>query len=218
VPGRTNPSSYGGSSSGPFKIDDPFVRTDRLLAQVTGHAPSPKLTSKLRRFFFEQRSRALAHLPSWLASMKSASSDQPIAPLVDVTKETLEFATQLHPAIVAEFADALGQVQPGGRVASSVSAESLAREYIKSRRAQLGQVNPSTLATLDQTLRDGLAQNEGLEELAKRVKAVFNAAAVRAEQISQTESAAIFQAASQAGVDPQRKSPAGSAGVSPASR
>jgi hypothetical protein len=189
MPEPTKPGGRSDSCSVLFKIDNPFERIENLLVQLCKPAPSRQLASKLRRFFFEQRGRALAQLPSWLGAVKAAPSDQSIAPLLDLTKETLAFATQFHPAIVAEFADALRQLQP------QAGAESLASEYIKSRRTHLGQLNSSTLAALNQTLHDGLAQKEGLEELARRVKAVFNATAARAEQIAQTESAAITEAA-----------------------
>jgi len=203
------------SSCSRSSSDEPFARAHDLLANLRILSPSPQLTSKLRRFFFEQRGRALANLPPWLANIESARATPGSAPVLDMAAETANLSAQLHPVLATEFASALAAAQEQLGPTTFVATESLCRKYVEARRSEFGQVNQTTLAALTQSLHEGLASNETHDELTARIKSIFNAAMHRAEQIADAETLAMFQAARSALIH-LTPSPAGSAGVTTA--
>jgi len=139
--------------------DDPITRAAELFSGLKPFRSSnPQITSKLRRFLFDQRRRALARLasPVW----------NPAAPLIDISEETAQIEAQLRHVFEAELASGHPEL----------SAEAAA-ERLNAWRAWLERINGRTLQRLQETIGQGLGAKETREALSQRVKAVFNEAA-----------------------------------------
>ncbi|MGH7971594.1 MAG: hypothetical protein ACREIC_22985, partial [Limisphaerales bacterium] len=142
----------------PSPSNNPIMRAAELLSGIKPLPPSdPQLLSKLRRFLFDQRRRALARLGAgdWNAEV----------PLLDISEETTQLEAQLRPFIEAELASGFPEL----------SAEAVAAQ-LNGWRLSLERINRLTLEQLQGTIAQGLGAQEAKEELAQRLKAVFNAA------------------------------------------
>lgn len=138
--------------------NNPVARAAELLSGLEPIPPVDSfLVSKLRRFLFEQRRRALARLASddWKAEV----------PLLDLCEETTQLEAQLRPWIETE----LMKRQP------ELSAEA-ASTMLNEWRTSLEQIIRTNLEPLQETLAQGLRAGETKEALADRAKAVFNEA------------------------------------------
>ncbi len=157
---------------------DPFSRAQRLLADAAAYQLStidPQLTSKLRRFLFEQRGRVLEKLGQYCGCGAGTTDNKPVAEAAPLTvEEAIERVFDLQKENeelskrVPDFCSA-GQES----TASTADPSPSSAAEIPSRRITAG-FNERIRAALLESLRAGLSAGEGLPELSTRVKAFYN--------------------------------------------
>ena len=128
---------------------DPLKCASHLLSSLNCYQPSAihqQLLGKVRRFVFEQRGRALA-------ALKQVDCAKPLPTLLDPKRE----ADQLFIALKSP-------VTTNGNTAS----------LPENIDTVLDSLNAEALASLGQTLAHGQASNESVEQLAARVRALYN--------------------------------------------
>jgi HK97 family phage portal protein len=142
--------------------EGPLERAATWLSELSTLNQQPSTTSqlrsRLRRFFFEQRGRALARL--------AAATNLP-APAPGGQEAVVELPEPLE--LPAENARLAALIQSA---ATGVS------------EAVLAEVNEATQAELWQALQEGRSRGETAEQLAARVRSVFNDAARRVDEIA----------------------------------
>lgn len=128
---------------------DPYIRES-----------AKRKSGKLSRFFFEQRSRALAALETRL------SSENPISePLLNVENETAMLLPRMMPLLADDFTHAKGE-----------------RDWEPHARALLTEMVGTKLQTLDLCLQN--AANEKEQNLPAKVKRLYQDFAADVEQIA----------------------------------
>lgn len=147
--------------------------------QPSSAALEGKLTGKLRRLFFEQRGRVLEKLAA-ISNSTGVVDSGPTAWL-DLNAEDVRLVELLRPA----FAEALDSQ------AADEAAKACSAEYLSTRATYWAGINERTRHLLDETLGEGMANEEQPEQFAARVREIFNeAAARRAPELAQAEAAA----------------------------
>jgi hypothetical protein len=157
--------------SGEAEPSDPLARAQELFGRLRS-VPAPAfqaaLSSKLRRFFFEQRQRVLGRLAA-----AGQGGGGPAAPLVDLADENARLSAVLGAQLQAVAAS---QPEPPDETAF--------RQYLASRQSGWQRVNESTV--------DALAAVTDPEALAVHARAHFNDLASRcAGEIAQAELVAL---------------------------
>jgi HK97 family phage portal protein len=172
-------------------------------------------TGKLRRYFWEQRTRVLAALENSTLG-KSASSPlsasaplrepsdpssaathhspltthrSSIADIFNEPDETRRLLAALKPALLADLEYAAGQLwQELGVPAEFSLPPEKAITFLQSRSNMISGINQTTFRKIQDELSAGLSAGETQQELQNRLKAVFNHASdFRAETIANTE-------------------------------
>ncbi len=155
---------------------DTVERARELLEAIS---PLPDLCSlvesKLRRFFFEQRQRAL----KVLNQLGQTSPTSPACPVLDVPAETARLAALLQPVVDQELA-------------RRGVAEPQAAEYLAGHGAVLEKLVQQVATMLEQALTEGLQEGEAPASLAARIKTLYNHGAVhRALEFARVQTATL---------------------------
>ena len=117
------------------------------------------LAGKLRRFFFEQRSRVLSKLSSAANNICPTSPTGLTSPTPPALDELFELATE--------------------------NAKLLARLQLPMTEHTATEINQATLSALTQTWQESLSATESIEQLRDRIRRLYNhAAAERAKEIA----------------------------------
>src|SRR5262249_28813855 len=134
------------------------------------------LLTKLRRFFFEQRSRVLASLaqlvpdsrPPFLSDCRLSDLEPKPAGLLDLRSENEKLMSQLGSVLMAQFELGAGR--------SIKETDLAATAYLRYREHALLSINRATAQNLQQALENALAQNETVRQFTARIRALFNLA------------------------------------------
>ncbi|MDX1951499.1 MAG: phage portal protein [Verrucomicrobiota bacterium] len=141
-------------------------------------------TSKMRRFFFEQRQRVITRLSETLAKNQKSLPDD----LFDEAQEDSILLGRMKPLLLAdlEFGGAQLWREIGLENFSVAPAEAIA--FLKARENHITGINEETFRALAANLSEGLNRGETTEQLIERVKEIYNKASDgRAETIALTE-------------------------------
>lgn len=144
---------------------------------------------RLRREFARQQERALGRLEEALQGRQQGPDPDLLAShLFDLEEEVTIFMGVLGPILRSIVEDA------GAAAAEELSAEfdpfhRRVREFLGTRQRHLARVvNETTFEAIKEALAQGIRAGEGVDELAQRVRRVFEVASrVRAERIARTE-------------------------------
>ena len=150
------------SQASPEKAPSTNIQApDKLQAPNTKTAERAMLAGKLRRYFFEQRSRVLSKLAPVERNIGLIDPISPI-PLFDLATENTKLLLRL--GMGAPWPVRLGPSPP------AIATE----------------INQATLAELQQTLDESRAANETTDQLRGRIRHIYNhAASVRAKEIAE---------------------------------
>lgn len=148
------------------------------------------MKARARKFFFEQRARVLRELES-VVKARSAAGLKPRALGDDIFDDALE-----NEAIKASFKPVLlKQLEFGGAqlwqefgLGDFTLPPKAATDYLAKAGTRWEEINGLTHTNLRETLIEALDKGESFEQMAERVRAVFDAGQdIRAETIALTE-------------------------------
>lgn len=182
-------SSNGGGNSG-GKIyagagkDDDVKR--KMFLKVHGNLERV-LASKISRFFFEQRKRVLSGLLD--GNEKMLVKDIWAVLRFDWEKEDEELK-KLTEGVLLEAIER--GVDFGRTVAGDLGVDeevlgSAMRSYLIVRADKITMINSTVRRQLSESLREGIINGETIDELANRVRDIYNMAGNRAKMIARTE-------------------------------
>jgi len=141
--------------------------------------PAPQyaaLVKKLTRFFFEQRGRVLASLAGTLSPTSPTSATSPTPPpppLLALSTENSRLTALLQPLL------------------QTAAAPPDCADCLAERAPFFEQINHTTLALLEQTLREAQAVGDSPDQLAARLKSFYNETTLpRAKELAATLAAA----------------------------
>lgn len=154
-----------------------------------------RITSKIHRFFFEQRKRVLDALLELLGKGVIGETKDYTDDIFDKTKEDELLKVLAEPL----FADA---VQEGIDAVITELAlmdfeftvgDPAAAKYIESKVVKIVGINDTVKEQIRKALNKGLVAGDAPKELADRIRDVYNFASTRANTIARTESGSCIQ-------------------------
>jgi len=150
--------------------------------------PSVKAkTTRMRRFFFEQRGRVLAKLALSQSGLTSAATKS-LDDIFDSKYEDARLMERLKAQLISDLEFGGAQIfdEIGAGEFNLPPAEALA--YLAARQSAISGINATTWDALKASLGEGLKAGDSYEAMADRVKAVYKEASDgRAETIAYTE-------------------------------
>jgi HK97 family phage portal protein len=164
----------GSSGTGAGSVSPENAEMRRSEAQ--DRALEAQLTTKLRRFFFEQRGRVLEQLDS----VSNGLGHLGPAPLtwLDIAAENVRLADLLTTTL-------LQALDP---IAAPAQGQALLAEFLQSWAERCPAVNEATGRLLDESMRAGFEADEAPQQWAARVRTIFNdASARRAPELARLE-------------------------------
>lgn len=162
------------------------ISSEGYAASIKGSVK--KKTQNLSSFFVGQRGRVIAALGQVSSQLSVVSSQKSSEDIFNLDSENAKLLARLKPLLLADldFGGAQLFAEIGASSFAVPPAEALA--FLAKRKNEIEGVNRFTFAALKQTLGDGLAAGETINELTERVKSVFkDASDRRAESIALTE-------------------------------
>ncbi|MBN1253983.1 MAG: phage portal protein [Deltaproteobacteria bacterium] len=154
-----------------------------------------RITSKIRRFFFEQRKRVLDALNDLLGKGVMGETKDYTDDVFNKNKEDELLKVLAEPL----FADA---VQEGIDAVLTELAlvdfefsigDPAAAKYIESKVVKIVGINDTVKEQIRKALNEGLIAGDTPKELADRIRGVYNFASTRANSIARTESGSCIQ-------------------------
>lgn len=143
---------------------------------------------KIQRIFFAQRSRVLAKLAAKNKSGSKALQRGLPEEIWDKTLEDKLLTESLNKLLADDFKFGAAQVAEELSLVDLALKPEATLDFLASRKNELSNVNDTTFDGIKSQLAEGLDKGESFEQLAERVKSVFNDATHRrAETIAQTE-------------------------------
>lgn len=168
-------------------------------------APSVKLKqNKISKFFFEQRGRVLSKLSEisksekWARALKGEKNfssesfytvSKAIDDIFDSDAENADLIAKLKPLLLSDLDFGGAQVWQEISAPDDFNlAPNDAIAFLDQREPVINDINATTWDSLKTSLQEGLANGESYDQLADRVKAIYNAASSgRAQTIALTE-------------------------------
>ena len=159
-------------------------RSDEYTAAIAG---SIKIkTGKLKKFFFEQRSRVLANLSKLNKDFTPAT--KAFEDVFDEGAENADLLSRLKPLLVGDLEFGGAQLFAEIGMTDFTLPPSEAIEFLNLRENKITGVNGETFQQLKETWQEALSKGETMEQIVDRTKKVFNEASdFRAETIAVTE-------------------------------
>lgn len=152
-----------------------------------------KFESKIRRFFLEQRGKVLSHIDKSFSKKENKvfvdlsigwdSEDKRLQDMTkpiyeDTLKEGLDFSSRMT-----------------GLPIDFTLFDPVVSSLLHTRMTKIKDINKTVRKQLRTTIDEGVQKGETINELASRVKSVYNMASSRAKVIARTETAGAFNGA-----------------------
>lgn len=146
--------------------------------------------SRLGRFFYDQRGRVLRRLESALTRQSAIANQKSVADdLWDDNEEDDALKSALRPLLIADLE--FGGAQVWNEIAAGIDFQlppANATAFLAQRAKEIVGINETTFEGIREAVRAGLEAGESYEQVAARIRTVFNEAGdSRAETIAITE-------------------------------
>ncbi len=203
--GATEPPEVGNDANNPTDPEQAFLRTlksatgIRKLLTAPAHvcnAPNGFEESiagsvrikrgKIAKFFFEQRSRLLAKLETNKSLLTSAATKD-LNDLWNSANEDGKLIEKLKPLLLDDLEFGGNQLWQEIDLANFKLAPADAIKFLAQREPVIKDINQTTWERVRSSLEQGLKDGESYDQMAARIKEVYNTTDARADVIALTE-------------------------------